>query len=124
MSPILRRFAVFFHRLLSALHVHSTCSSTDWIAIVLLPFVLLLRQWKAAAAEKAKERSLPRTFHEAAISEEATTGADDESNAMGQLTMQTDPQRAQDSSSQPATSSKVCAQGHKTTHSVDHPKAV
>jgi hypothetical protein len=91
---------------------------------VLLSFVLPFRQWKAAAAEKAKERSLPHTLHEAAISEEATTGADDESNATGQLMMQTDSQRAQDSNSQPATSSKVCAQVHKTTHSVDHPKAL
>ena len=91
---------------------------------MLLPFVLLLRQWKAAAAEKAKERSLPRTLHEAAILEEATTGADDESNATGHLMMQTDSQRAQDSNSQPATSSEVCIQVHKTTHSVDHPKAL
>lgn len=89
---------------------------------MLLSFVLLFRQWKAAAAEKGKERSLPRTLHEAAISEEATTGADDESNATGHLMMQTNSQQAQDSKTQPATSSKVCAQGLKTTHSVDHPK--
>jgi hypothetical protein len=59
---------------------------------VTLSSVLILRQWKAAAAENARERSLPSTLREAAISEEPSTGSDDHNHAPDQVVTQTDAQ--------------------------------